>query len=74
MPPFPEEAFLAAAEKVVRANVDQIPPSSLGQLYLRPLLFGSGPILGVRGLVLGLAAQHYVVARYRNAVQAIISI
>ena len=31
----------------VSANRDYIPPEGKGSLYLRPLLIGSGPILGL---------------------------
>lgn len=43
----PRELFISAVEETVRANKDIIPPMGRGALYLRPLLFGSGPILGV---------------------------
>eukprot|EP00392_Amoebophrya_sp_AT5.2_P008299 g8320.t1 len=31
----------------VRENADLVPPAGMGSLYLRPILFGSGPGLGV---------------------------
>lgn len=33
--------------QVVAANLDYVPPEGKGSLYLRPLLVGSGPILGL---------------------------
>lgn len=47
MPPVPESVFIDAVEQVVHANRDWVPPTGKGALYVRPLLFGSGPILGV---------------------------
>ncbi|PNW86312.1 hypothetical protein CHLRE_02g081400v5 [Chlamydomonas reinhardtii] len=47
MPPVPPEMFLAAVHAVVRANADWVPPSCRGSLYVRPLLLGTGPLLGL---------------------------
>ena len=48
MPVFPEEQFIDAVEKVVRANADYVPPYGSGAtLYLRPYMFASGPVIGV---------------------------
>lgn len=47
MPPPPADLFMEAVTDVVRANVDFVPPHGKGSLYLRPLLLGSGPILGL---------------------------
>lgn len=47
MPPVAEEVFIDAINKVVKSNSNYIPPTGQGALYLRPLLFGSGPQLGV---------------------------
>ncbi|MDV7392987.1 aminotransferase class IV, partial [Arthrospira platensis SPKY1] len=45
----PEELFYAAIEKAVRLNARFIPPYGTGAaLYIRPLLFGSGPQVGVK--------------------------
>ena len=41
------DQFITAVEETVRANADMIPPVGKGSLYLRPLLLGSGPILGL---------------------------
>ncbi len=47
MPPVPESVFIDAVEQVVDANRDWVPPVGKGAMYVRPILFGSGPILGV---------------------------
>lgn len=48
MPEFPEDMFLEAASRVIKANIDYIPPYGTGgALYLRPLMIGSGPIIGI---------------------------
>ncbi|MBU1369234.1 MAG: branched-chain amino acid aminotransferase [Bacteroidetes bacterium] len=45
----PEEMFFAAIDKAVRLNARFIPPYGTGaSLYIRPLLFGSGPQVGVK--------------------------
>jgi len=45
----PDEVFFAAVEKAVRLNARFIPPYGTGaSLYIRPLLFGSGPQVGVK--------------------------
>ncbi len=49
MPPVPKEMFLEAVDQVVVANKDWIPPyESGGSLYLRPYLFATGPVIGVK--------------------------
>ena len=49
MPPFPKDRFLEAVREVVLANLDFIPPRDSGAtLYLRPFLFGSDAVIGVR--------------------------
>tara|TARA_B100002052_G_C15886113_1_gene601610 strand:- start:2538 stop:3551 length:1014 start_codon:yes stop_codon:yes gene_type:complete len=47
MPPVPENIFIDAVESVVRENERWIPPTGRGALYVRPVLWGSGAILGV---------------------------
>ncbi|KAI9101136.1 aminotransferase [Phlyctochytrium arcticum] len=43
-----EELFLEAVRKTVKANAEYVPPSeSNGTLYIRPLVFGSGPQAGL---------------------------
>lgn len=45
----PEELFIEAVEKVVQANSEFVPPYGTGgSMYVRPLLIGSGPRIGVR--------------------------
>ncbi len=49
MPQVPEELFLQAVKKVVKANREFVPPYGTGaSLYIRPLLIGVGDIIGVR--------------------------
>ena len=49
MPEFPKERFLDAVKQVVSANLDYGPPFGSGaSLYLRPYMFGSDPVIGVK--------------------------
>ena len=49
MPAFPLDRFLDAATQVVRANLDFVPPYGAGaSLYLRPYLFATNPVIGVK--------------------------
>jgi len=49
MPVFPEERFLQAIVDTVRANAAWVPPYGSGaSLYLRPFMFGSDAVLGVK--------------------------
>lgn len=49
MPVFPEERFLDAISKVVKANIEWVPPYGSGAtLYLRPYMFGSSAVIGVK--------------------------
>jgi branched-chain amino acid aminotransferase len=47
MPEVPEAMFLDAIEQVVAANARWVPPTGKGALYVRPVLWGTGAILGV---------------------------
>ena len=47
IPPISEEMFLKAVEQTVRDNADYIPPFDKGSLYVRPIIWGTGPVLGV---------------------------
>ena len=48
MPPMPVERFVEACENVVAANEEFVPPYGTGgSMYLRPLLIGTGPQIGV---------------------------
>ena len=43
-----EELFIEAVTRAVKENIDFIPPySTRGSLYIRPLLIGTGPQLGL---------------------------
>ena len=49
MPVFPEDKFIEAVEQVVAANADFVPPYGSGAtMYLRPFMFGSNPVIGVK--------------------------
>ena len=49
MPVFPEERFIDAVKQVVKANEDYVPPYGSGAtLYIRPYMFGSNPVIGVK--------------------------
>ena len=49
MPHLPTEKFLEAVNLAVRDNIEYVPPyGSNGALYIRPLLFGSGPRIGLQ--------------------------
>ena len=49
MPVYPEEKFMEAVVKTVKANEDYVPPYGTGAtLYIRPYMFGSDAIIGVK--------------------------
>ncbi len=49
MPVFPVDRFIEAVEKTVAANKDWVPPYGSGaSLYLRPFMFGSDAVIGVK--------------------------
>ena len=49
MPVFPEDKFVEAVVKTVEANIDYVPPYGSGAtLYIRPFMFGIGPVIGVK--------------------------
>ena len=49
MPPFPEDRFIEAVDKVVLANEAWVPPFGSGAtLYIRPYMFASSPVIGVK--------------------------
>lgn len=49
MPVLPHDLFLKAVNEVVKDNIAYVPPyGSGGALYIRPLLFGSGPRIGLQ--------------------------
>ncbi|MBR1740862.1 MAG: branched-chain amino acid aminotransferase [Lachnospiraceae bacterium] len=49
MPQFPEDRFVDAIHQVVKANIDYVPPYGSGAtLYIRPYMFGSNAVIGVK--------------------------
>ena len=49
MQTFPEERFVDAVVKTVKANLEWVPPYGSGAaLYLRPYMFGSNAVIGVK--------------------------
>lgn len=49
MPPYPVDKFVDAVVEVVKANLKYVPPYGTGAtLYLRPFMFGSAPVMGVK--------------------------
>lgn len=49
MPVFPQDRFIDAIEKVVRENLAYVPPYGSGAtLYVRPFMFGSDAVIGVK--------------------------
>ena len=49
MPVFPADRFIRAVEQVVAANADYVPPYGSGAtLYIRPYMFGTNPVIGVK--------------------------
>lgn len=49
MPVFPKERFIDAVVQTVQANKDYVPPYGSGAtLYIRPYMFGSSPVIGVK--------------------------
>lgn len=49
MPVFPQDRFIQAVKQVVAANEAYVPPYGSGAtMYLRPYMFGSNPVIGVK--------------------------
>ncbi len=49
MPVYPEDKFVDAVVKTVQANLAYVPPFGSGAtLYIRPYMFGSSPVIGVK--------------------------
>ena len=49
MPVYPEDKFIEAVKAVVAANADFVPTYGSGAtLYLRPYMFGTNPVIGVK--------------------------
>ena len=48
MPVFPQQRFVDATIETIKANAAYVPPYGSGAtLYVRPFMFGSGPVIGV---------------------------
>ncbi len=49
MPTLPDGKFIDAVEKTIKANAAYVPPFGSGAtLYVRPYIFGSNPVIGVK--------------------------
>ena len=49
MPPFPQDRLVDAVKQVVKANEGYVPPYGSGAtLYIRPYMFGSDAVIGVK--------------------------
>ena len=49
MPVFPQDKFVEAVAETVKANAAWVPPFGSGAtLYIRPYMFGSNPVIGVK--------------------------
>ena len=49
MPVYPKERFVEAVVETVKANAAYVPPFGSGAtLYIRPYMFGSSPVIGVK--------------------------
>ena len=49
MPVFPEDKWVDAVVELVKANAEYVPPFGSGAtLYIRPYMFGSSPVIGVK--------------------------
>ncbi|TFG04439.1 MAG: branched-chain amino acid aminotransferase [Promethearchaeota archaeon] len=63
MPEYDTDQFIKAIKQVVKANEEYIPPyDSGGALYIRPLMIGSGPVMGIK------PAEEYKLIIYTNPV------
>ena len=62
MPELDEDFFVHSIEKLLHENTDYIPPFGKGDLYIRPILFGAGQMLGVN------QANEYVFIIYMSPV------
>lgn len=49
MPVFPKDKFISAVIDTIKANIDWVPPYGSGAtLYVRPYMFGSNAVIGVK--------------------------
>eukprot|EP00947_MAST-08B_sp_MAST-8B-sp1_P004022 g4022.t1 len=82
MPPVPESLFVEACKRAVANNVEYVPAyqpdGQQGSLYLRPLLFGKGPQLGLQPaeayglLVLAIPVASYYKGAELTALDALV--
>lgn len=47
VPPVPEELFIECVKLAVAANAEYIPPHGKGAMYIRPLVLGAAPLIGL---------------------------
>ena len=48
IPVLPKNLFSDAVKEVVNDNLDYLPSKDQGSLYVRPIAYGEGPMLGVK--------------------------
>lgn len=48
IPEMNKEIFLQAVEEILIDNIDYVPPYGKGSLYIRPIVWGTSPALGVK--------------------------
>ena len=48
IPEMNKEFFLQAVEEILIDNIDYVPPYGKGSLYIRPIVWGTSPALGVK--------------------------
>jgi len=48
IPPITNKIFMDAVYEVIMDNIDFVPPCGKGSLYVRPVAWGTGPVLGVK--------------------------
>ena len=48
IPEINQEFFLQAVEETLKDNIDYVPPYNKGSLYIRPIVWGTSPAIGVR--------------------------
>ena len=48
IPEMNQEFFLQALEETLKDNIDYVPPYGKGSLYIRPIVWGTSPALGVK--------------------------
>ena len=48
IPEMNQEFFLNAVKETLKDNIDYVPPYGKGSLYIRPIVWGTSPALGVK--------------------------